>query len=146
MNEKYQFTTKTNLNEILALDINVVAKLRWDEYQKCYNAKNFLWWEFLESGDKSPVENFQLMYDGKFNIPLPIDLLAQDFMLYIELKEQIISVINELNLSDYYLLYLTDYNKYMANYKEREFYKKLAKSESCFKNHKNVNSHLRIVH
>lgn len=146
MNDIYQFTTKTKLNEILSLDINIIAKLRWDEYQNCYKAKSFLWWEFHITGDKSPVENFQLMFEGKFNVPLPKDQLAKDFMLYIELKEQILFVINGLNLSDNYLLYCTDYDKYMANYKERSFVNDLAINERCFKNHKHVNSHLRVVH
>lgn len=115
MKEKDCFTIKTKLKEILTLDIDKVAKLRWDEYQKCWSAKQFLWWEFHVTSDKSPVENFQLMYNEKFNVPLPIIELAKDFMFYINLKEQLLTVIKECKLLDNYNLYCTDIDKYLSD-------------------------------
>lgn len=113
MKEKELYTIETKFTEHMNLDINEVAKLRWEEYQKCWNAKNFLWWEFHVTKDESPAECFNLMFEGKFKVPLTKMELAKDFMMYINIKTQLMNIIRDFNLLDNYILYRTDISLYI---------------------------------
>lgn len=119
MENKERFTTKTKLDEILKLGINEVAKLRWDKYQECWNAKNFIWNEFYDKGEKSPVDNINLEYKEKFSVPLPITELAKDFLFYVRIKENLMNLISYNNLINRYIIFKTDPDKYYSELNER---------------------------
>ncbi len=137
--ENELFTSQTKLNEILKLHINEVARYRWFEYQKCWSAADFLWWEYSAKEIEIIISQLVPYLDS----PKPKRELATDLLIYATMKEQLYSIIKSHNLLEAYIFYCDDFDGYAKAKKQQpdNYIKKLERELDEL----NPRRHLKII-
>lgn len=102
-----RFSAQTKLKEVMQLDIKEIARCRWDEYEKCWNATDFLWWEHENKIHDEFMDSISWIA-----FPMPKENLAKNLILYVKIREKLYTVIRDLCLEEKYSLYCNDFDNY----------------------------------